>query len=231
MTYKPSILDTRPPIDTGYIGKLLSDVFGVESPVYVPWFLERTYKSLPFPNVEQKSVILNNDFQESMADNQPERLGLKVYGSFWLKGGKHLSFDSQGELVENEYNSLLMPLATMVDFSRNKTVTKTPMVGGAGSVKEIYGLEDWAISINGIILPDDYNPITQQTVAEQMEAIQQFHEIAGAIDVEGWIFSQRNISRIVTESLKFSPIQGRPNMMQFSIEAVSDEDLLLTNIV
>jgi hypothetical protein len=166
-----------------------------------------------------------------MADNQPERLGLKVYGSFWLKGGKHLSFDSQGELVENEYNSLLMPLATMVDFSRNKTVTKTPMVGGAGSVKEIYGLEDWAISINGIILPDDYNPITQQTVAEQMEAIQQFHEIAGAIDVEGWIFSQRNISRIVTESLKFSPIQGRPNMMQFSIEAVSDEDLLLTNIV
>lgn len=231
MTYKPSILDSRPPIDTGYIGKLLSDVFGVESPVYVPWFLERTYKSLPFPQVDQKSVILNNDFQESLADNQPERMGLKVYGSFWLKGGKHLSFDSQGELVENEYNSLLMPLATMVDFSRNKTVTKTPMVGGAGSVKEIYGLEDWAISINGIILPDDYNPITQQTVAEQMEAIQQFHEIAGAIDVEGWIFSQRNISRIVTESLKFSPIQGRPNMMQFSIEAVSDEDLLLTDIV
>jgi len=61
-----------------------------------------------------------------------------------------------------------------------------------------------------------------------MEAIQLFHEIAGSIEVEGQLFAQRNISRIVTESLKFTPVQGKPNMMQYSIEAVSDGDFLLT---
>lgn len=64
-----------------------------------------------------------------------------------------------------------------------------------------------------------------------MDAIQKFHEIAGSIEVDGQIFAKRKIYRIVTESLAFSPIQGRPNMMQYSIEAISDEDILLTDIL
>jgi hypothetical protein len=63
-----------------------------------------------------------------------------------------------------------------------------------------------------------------------MEAIQAFHEIAGSFEVYGQIFMQRNIVRLVTEDLKFSPIQGKPNMMQYSIKAISDEDLLITDI-
>lgn len=228
MAYKPSILDSRPPIDTGYVGKLLSDVFGVNTPIYIPWFLSRDYRALPYMETKQKSPILNHDFQESLAETQPERMGNKVFGSFWFNGGAYKSWNHLGELEDSEYNSLLMPLATIVDFSRDKEVTKTPMIGGMGTVKEIYGLGDWSISINGIILPDELNPYTQQTIDEQMEAIQSFHEIAGSIEVEGWIFAQRNITRIVTESLNFKPIQGKPNMMQYSITAVSDEDILLT---
>jgi len=240
MTYKPSILDQRPAIDTGYVSRLLSDVFGVESPVYVPWFLKRTYKALPYTDVKEGTPadglalpytniqVLNNDVDY---DNAPVRFGQKSFGAFWLKGGTYKIWDYKGNLIDIELSDLLMPLATLVEFGRQKTVTKTPTLGGIGTVKEIYGLEDWSISISGIILPDNLNPLTQQTVAEQMEAIQLFHEIAGSIEVSGQNFAQRSITRIVTESLKFSPVQGKPNMMQYSIEAVSDGDLLLTDML
>ena len=238
--YKPSILDKRPNIDVGYVGKLLSDVFGVESPVYVPWFLERTYKAPPYTDVKEGTPanglaspytsveVLNRDVEY---DNAPVRYGQKTFGAFWFLGGAYKTWDYKGNLIDIELNDFLMPLATLVEFTRAKTVTKTPTLGGVGTVKEIYGFEDWSISISGIILPDDLNPLTQQTVAEQMEAMQLFHELAGCIDIQGQLFAQRNISRIVTESLKFSPVQGRPNMMQYSIEAVSDGDLILTELV
>lgn len=237
--YKPSILDQRPPIDTGYVSKLLSDVFGVESPVYVPWFLERTYKALPYPDVKEGNPAngLAQPYTTELKpvaadyDGAPVRYGQKTFGAFWFLGGSYKTWDYKGNLIDIELNDFLMPLASLVEITRAKTVTKTPTLGGVGTVKEIYGFEDWNISISGIILPDDLNPLTQQTVAEQMEAMQLFHEIAGCIDVQGQLFAQRNISRIVTESLKFSPVQGRPNMMQYSIEAVSDGDLILTELV
>jgi hypothetical protein len=240
MTYKPSILDQRPAIDTGYVSRLLSDVFGVESPVYVPWFLERTYKALPYTDVKEGTPpsglaqafsgveILNRDVDY---DDAPVRFGQKAFGTFLLKGATYNIWDYRGMLIPVEMKELLMPLATLVEFTRPKVVTKTPTTGGIGSVKEIYGLDDWAISISGIILPDNLNPFTQQTVWEQMEAIQLFHEIAGSIEVVGQLFEQRHISRIVTESLKFSPVQGKPNMMQYSLEAVSDGDFLLTETI
>lgn len=235
--YKPSILDTRPNIDTGYISKLLTDVFGVQSPVYVPWFHERDYHALPFTDVKEgtapggvalpyQNVELKS--QDAEDSDAPVRFGQKTFGAFWFWGGIYKTWDYKGNLVNIELSDLLMPLATLVEFTRPKTVTKTTTLGGMGTIKEIYAFEDWSISITGIILPDAQNPNGQQSVAEQMTAIQQFHEIAGAIDVYGPLFAQRNITRIVTEGLKFSPVQGRPNMVQFSIDAISDSDVLLT---
>lgn len=219
--FKANIQSNRKAIDVPFVGKLLSEVYMVETPVYLPWFFEYKKKLGIYSGVEVE--------QELEYENAPVRYGQKAFGAFWLKGGRYLNFDFTGELREKEYNDFLMPLATIVDFERPKTVEKT--IRSGGTVKEIYGLGDWAISINGIILPDKYNPYTQQTVAEQMDALQQFHEVAGSIEVDGQLFAQRNITRIVTEGLSFRPVQGRPNMMQYSIEAVSDEDLLLTDII
>ena len=143
----------------------------------------------------------------------------------YYEGGKYKAYEPNGELREKEYSDLLMPLASMVDFDRPKKVTKT------GKFKELCEVDDWNITINGIILPDKENPVGQRTVAEQMDAIQKFHEIAGSIEVEGQLFAQRHISRILPLNLSFKPVQGRPNMMQFSIDAISDEDLLLTDLI
>lgn len=238
--YKPSILDQRPNIDTGYVSKLLSDVFGVESPVYVPWFLERTYKALPYTDVKEAtppgglaSPYTNVEVKaaDPEYDDAPVRFGLKTFGAFWLEGGPYKQWDLYSGLpVDVEMRELLMPLATLVDFSRAKSIVKTPVLGGVGSVKEIYGFEDWSISISGIILPDSLNPLTQQTVGEQMEALQLFNEVAGSIKIRGKLFTDRQIDRIVIENMSFKPIQGRPNMMQYSIDAISDSDVFITGV-
>lgn len=211
-------------IDVSFISGLLQDVFGVFTPVFHPELEEKQIQAAAFPNVEIEAAAPEYD-------NAPVRFGQKTWGAFWFKGGRYLTFGTNGKLKEEQYSDLLMPLASLVSFKRAKVVKKTETVGGAGTVKEVYGLADWSISISGIIIPDQYNPSAQQSVEEQMEAIQRFHETAGSIEVDGQIFAQRNVSRIVTEDCSFDPIQGRPNMMQYTIEAISDEDLLLTDIL
>ncbi len=223
--YKGDLGRAVPVIDVAFVSKLLSDVFGVESPVYLPtWWQGRDYSADPYPG-----ITLQNEDPEY--DDAPIRYGKKTFGAFWLKGGRYKVWNYSGQVKDAGFSDFLMPLATLVDFTRPKTVTKTPTIGGLGTVKEIYGLADWDISIKGIILPDESNPSAFRTVEGQMDAIQKFHEIAGSIEVDGQLFAKRKIYRIVTESLTFSPIQGRPKMMQYSIDAVSDEDLLLTDVI
>jgi len=186
------------------------------------WFIHPTYKSLPFTDVALSDT-------DPEYDDAPVRLGQKTFGAFWLKGGKYNMWQMDGTLKKGSMSDFLMPLATLVDFSRQKVVTKLPTLGGTGSRKQIYSLDDWNVSIKGIIIPDPDNKPAFRTVEGQMYAIQRYHEIAGSIEVEGQIFAKRNITRIVTESLTFSPVQGFPNMLQYSIDAVSDEDLLITD--
>ena len=239
--YKPPVSDKRPDIDTGYVSKLLADVFGIESPVFIPGYLKRTGKAPSYTDVKEENRP--NGLASPYAgvevkspgpdyDNAPVRFGQKTFGTFWFESDTYKTWDDyKGKLTDVTLKKLLMPLASLVNFSRSKNITKTPMLGGRGSIKEIYSLQDWSISINGIILPDSLNPLTQQSVTEQQEAIQQFNEVAGSIKVAGQLFEQRNISRIVIESLSFSPVRGKPGMMQYKIEAVSDGDLLLTDAI
>jgi hypothetical protein len=209
-------------IDVSFVSGLLQDVFGVFTPVFTPELNEKQIQAAAFPNVEIEAAAPEYD-------NAPVRFGQKTWGAFWFKGGGiYNTWNHKGKLESVKVSDFLMPLASLVKFRRDKVITKTPVVGGTGSVKEVYGLEDWSISISGVIIPDQYNPNSQQTVEEQMEIIQQYNEIAGSIEVDGQIFAKRDISRIVIESLVFSPIQGRPNMMQYTIQAISDDDILLT---
>jgi len=225
--YKGDLARAVPVIDVAFVSSLLSDVFGVESPVYLPtWWQGRDYSADPYPGITLQS-------EDPEYDGAPVRYGKKTFGAFWLKGGVYKTWrEMDGVMRDKSLPDFLMPLATLVDFTRPKTVTKTPTIGGLGTVKEIYGMTDWDITIKGIIIPDPENPNpAHRTIDGQMDMIQSFHHIAGSINVDGQLFAKRKIYRIVTESLTFSPIQGRPKMMQYSIDAVSDEDLLLTDVI
>jgi hypothetical protein len=207
--YKVDMKKHKSSIDISFIRKLLYDVFGEDDLVYTPTW---------------KVDTIDNDPEYN---NAPVRLGNKVFGTFWISEGTYETYEFDGSLKKYKYSQFLMPVATIVNFSRQKSIVKTSTIGGLGSVKEIYSLDDWKIEIKGIILPDKNNPPAFQSVQGQMDALQKYHEIAGSIAVEGQIFGDRNIVRITTEKLSFTPIKGKPNMMEYSIEAVSDEDILM----
>jgi len=106
---------------------------------------------------------------------------------------------------------------------------KEKTIGGKGSVKEIMGLDDWEISIRGIIV-DDESRESQKTAKQQQYYLDRISEIAGSIKVEGSIFADRYISHIVIETPRFSPVQGKPGLIQYEIQASSDEAFLLTGL-
>lgn len=215
--YKANRSNPRP-IDISYVNVLLGDAFGLPSLPY-PVVDERllpNYQVTPVFNVQTEAAA-------EEYDNAPVRFGEKTWGAFWFKMDDESCklWDDNGELFDIKLAKILMPLASLISFSRPKKITEEN-----GTI-EISQMDKWSINIQGIIINDKYNAYGYQTVKEQQEAIQEFHEVAGAIGVEGPIFSNRRISRIVTKDLKFDPIQGKPGMVQYSIEAVSDEDFLL----
>jgi len=208
-----------PVIGIDVAANLLAEVFG--QPVYV------------IPGTNEMTTV--DSYMVSVSDpNEYDRLsrfGTPVVGSFTIEGGKYKVYDKvTGKLVVKEYSDFEFPLATIVDFSRPKYITKTPTIGSNGTVKEIFGFEDAKISIRGICI-DDPSRSEQRTAKEQKLALWALNDIADSLSIlKGKIFFEKNITRIVMEDIQFSAVQGKPGMIQFEIPAVSDEDFLIMDI-
>jgi len=220
-----------PNIDVGFVASMLSDVFGVNSPIYFPYILGSEFKPKEYKLPEDYSGY------NPALDETYDRLsvfGTPVFGSFTIAGGTYKVFDKRsGKLIDKTFMEFEFPVATLIEFKRPKTISKTPTIGSAGSVKEIFGFEDWQISIKGICLND---PSRWGTVnaSEQKLRLIELNEIAGSLEISqekaGKIFHEKGISRIVFEDLSIGAIQGKPNMIPFEITATSDEDILITGL-
>lgn len=198
--------------DKFIIGELLGDVFGIQSPIYLPWGESRRYESRLYPGIkvldEEESKVLS-------------WMGTPVMGTFSLMGGTYKTYDEKGQLVTMQVNDYLMPYATIVEFSRAMNVTKTKAIGSKGTVKEIYGIDDWVIAIKGICLNDD-SRITYKTAQEQLTQLLNFRKITDTINVQGAIFNDKDIYGLVIDDLKITPVQGKYNVIAFEIQATSD---------
>lgn len=215
-----------PNIDVGFVVSLLGDVFGFNSPIYLPFNKKNEYIVKGYSIPEQYTGF------ETIDEEEAERLsvfGTPVLGSFTIAGGNYKVYNKRGELIPKSFGDFLFPVATIVEFRRQKAITKTPVSGGSGSVKEIFGFDDWAISIKGICLNDPSRE-NQRSATEQQTALIGLNEIAGSLEIlggTGRIFSDKGIDRIVFEELSFNPLQGKPNVIPFEITASSDTDILL----
>lgn len=234
-SYDKELIDRIPIVDVGLAASILSDVFGVNSPVYLPYGVQRdlAYRGYQIPEDIRSGEIENYQIAV-VEDEEADRMsqfGTPVLGSFTIKGGTYKVYDKRsGRLIDKEYADFEFPVATIVDFERPKNITKTPTIGSSGTVKEIFGFDDWRINIRGICL-NDASRQAQQTAVEQQTALIQLNEIAGSLEIEkGKIFFEKYISRIVFENLRISAIQGKPGIIQYEIEAYSDEDILIIDV-
>lgn len=213
-------LKTIPTLDIGFATSLLGDAFGFNSPIYLPYTFKDRYA---LSDVNYKLEYVNDEQADRMS-----QFGTPVMGAFSVRGGEYKVYDKRtGMLRAKEYSIFEFPVATIVDFSRDKDIIETPTIGSVGTIKEIFGLGDWKINIRGICLNDGSRK-QQKTAQEQQMSLIALNEIAGALMIEkGSLFLDKQITRIVIKSLSFTAIQGKPNIIQYDIEAVSDEDFLV----
>ena len=204
-------------IDTAV--NLLAEVFGI-------------YYIIPGTESHSAEAVYNASVE---ADQQYDRLsqfGTPVIGTFWAIQGDvpYKIYNASGKLVEvTSFNEFEFPVATIVDFSRAKNITKTPTIGSGGTVKEIFGFDDWKINIRGICI-DDSSRQAQKKAKQQRYALDRINDIAGSIKIKGEIFEERYISRITIENYSSNPVQGKPGLIQYEMECSSDEDFLINGV-
>lgn len=196
------------------LGQLFKAAFGT-MPVYitVPIGKEKVNKIEGF-NTEVTTEIINEDeIIKSVYD-------LPIIYPVQFRAGDYPIYDWYGKPTKRQYDDLWLPATTMLDFNRAKNTIKTNVLGANGTVKEVFGFDDWQIRIRMLCLDDK-----RYTARQYADMLQDWFEIAGGIKVFGSIFSKKEIYNIVIESFDIKTIAGSPGVIPIEMTAVSNEPI------
>ena len=197
------------------LSELFQLAFGQNSPVYITESFN--------PRQNGKVVFTGVKVKPEKEAQRMSWLGTPILFPVKFKKGTYNTFTSNGELKQIRLSDFYLPPATLVDFKRAKNVTKTNVLGDTGTVKEIFGFDDWKIRIKGLCLNEP-----NSTAYQQIQELLQWEQISDNISVSGQLFTDKEINSIVIESIEIPQVQGKPNVIPFTINAVSDQILELT---
>jgi hypothetical protein len=120
---------------------------------------------------------------------------------------------------------------TVISISSKKTIIKTPLAERMGSVKELYSIDDYSISIKGFLIGYDKSGKYPVWPEEQIQQLEQLYSLNEAVELENaltdlFIGEGRNV---VIESLEFPEVEGgRKHVRPFSMKLESDTIFELT---
>jgi len=124
---------------------------------------------------------------------------------------------SSGRVLRRDVQHLRMPDSTVVSLGRQKRMGVTSVSGGYGTVKEIFGFDDWRISVDGITDNEDI-----------LRGFEQLDSLSDSIRVGGSeLFEYFNIFRVVIESISLKQMRGRGRLTEFQMNLISDEPVQL----
>ncbi len=151
-------------------------------------------------------------------------LGTPILFPITFLAGTYKAYDKvTGAIEDVVMEEFQLPTACVASFRRRKIMNTTRMSGGYGTVKEIYGFDDYQININGFFIPDPGQPQGKISVLEQENELNKWDGLASSIKVSSELFNLREIPAIVMEEFNVVPERGKPNIRPFSIRAISDE--------
>lgn len=200
---------------------VMSLLYGIANPVSYPGVPQEAERSNPGISYAGVRVVEDDEVRPFSP------IGTPVFYPVTLKGGRYKRHDRQGNVEVVNVRELRLPLTSVVEMSQGKTITKTPVVAAAASVKEVYAMEDWSIRISGILMDESNQPQGATTLEQMQERMLDFYRLADSIEVEADLFAQRGIYRIVLKDLSFTQIPGKPRHHGFQLTAESDDPLEL----
>lgn len=152
-------------------------------------------------------------------------LGTEIKEPIYFKGGSYQIYRN-GKINTIELSDFRLPSTTIVNFKRAKKITITNLAGSNGTVKEMYGFGDWQIELKGRLINDPKHPQATSIVA-QKKKLKQWEELADAIKVEADAFADLDIFYLVIKDIQITKVMGKPNALDFQINAISDEPIEL----
>lgn len=192
------------------VSQLFKAAFGINSPVFITE-----------PLIKAKSADLSFKGISSLPEYyNPEAtswMGTPILFQAKFGTGFYLKYKPNGELTEVQMEELILPPATMFSFRRSKNITKTNVLGSTGTVKEIFGFDDWIIDVKGLAL-DEPNRSAEDQIAQLLK----WEELADGINVSGQLFNQHNILKVVMEDWNDNLTQGKTGVIAFSFQLTSD---------
>jgi hypothetical protein len=154
-------------------------------------------------------------------------MGTPILFPIIFSEGNYKKYNERGELVDKKMGDFRLPIASLVSFGRDKIMGVTRINGGNGTVKEIYGFDDWQVTINGFLIPDASQPQGFKTPLEQEKELTKWDSLASSIAVFGELFAVRKIKNLTIKGIRFDPMRGKPNIRTFTITAISDNPIEL----
>lgn len=202
------------------LSKLFSAAFGINSPIFITEPLGK--KALN--TFDYNGIGLIEDYYTKEATSW---MGTPIIGLLKFKSGTYKIYNSTGILEDIEYNDFVLPPATLFSFRRSKNITKTNLSGSNGTVKEIFGFDDWIVDVKGLAIDTP-----QSSARDQIIAIKEWEELASAISVSGKLFTTKNIHAVVMDDYKEESVQGSPGIIPFSMTLTSDDavELILPDV-
>lgn len=197
------------------VSELFKRAFGINSPVYIVDPLNQEKR----PEFNYSGLEVLPDYYAE--DNITSWMGTPIVFPATLKGGSYNRYNTKGDIVSVQMSDLLFPPATMFSFRRAKDITRTK-ISANGTVKELFGFDDWVIDVKGIAL-DEPTRSAQEQIAELLK----WEELADAVNISGILFEQKKISRICIADWSDGINQGSPGSIPFQFQMLSDEDIPL----
>lgn len=205
------------------IKNLFLEFFGINAPVYVIPEDNRQNPKLSYTGLSQIPQSYLDAETGALKETMPMSwMGTPIVFSAMFQGGTYNRYRFNGEVEQVALADLRLPAATMFSFRRAKNIERTNLLGSNGTIKEIYGFDDWIIDVRGICLDEPNN-----TAAQQYEQLLEWERIISSIGITGYLFNQKEIDAVCISDWNDNVVQGKPGAIPFSFQLYSDEPVEL----
>jgi hypothetical protein len=116
-----------------------------------------------------------------------------------------------------------LPFEPLVEIGGTKAIVRTPLAGFNGTVKENMGLDDYAITIRGVVLNEDSDDYPEMEVL-RLRAI---YESKESLDIVCPLLGLFNINRIAIENIRLPAEEGILHYQPYELTGYSDFDVEL----
>lgn len=110
----------------------------------------------------------------------------------------------------------------VISFTGKKTIVETPMVGRQGSVKELIGLDDYEIGVQGVALSDDF----PQEALERLHELYTINESVSLQCALTDVFLDKD-DKVIIRSVELSDMHGTESFVTIKISLVTDRSFEL----